>query len=44
MRFLVHVPQWNVLQKELVELSGNQIIIQVGEMQYADFSDSTPKQ
>lgn len=43
LKLLVRDTLWASLQKELIDLTGNQITIDVGELQYADFSRSNKK-
>lgn len=38
LKLLVRDTLWEFLQKELINLTGNQITMNIGELQYADFS------
>lgn len=43
LKLLVRDTLWESLQKELIDLTGDQITMDVGELQYADFSKSNKK-
>lgn len=43
MRFFVQAAHWHTLQKDLIDLTGNQIAMEAGALQYADFSECEEK-